>query len=103
MGLWEKFPAVLRLSKNYKIQAVQIFAGGELDGGRSPASNEMNSRQSHAEHGFGERSDFFREYTLSQKNRRFKTVKNTFLTVLGLWEKFPAVLFCDYFTRPLEK
>jgi hypothetical protein len=48
------------------------FLRGELDGGRSPASNEMNSRQSHAEHGFGERSDFFRENTLSQKNRRFE-------------------------------
>jgi hypothetical protein len=38
----------------------------------------MNSRQSHAAHGFGERSDFFREYTLSQKNRRFETVKKYF-------------------------
>jgi hypothetical protein len=51
---------------------------GELDGGRSPASNEMNSRQSLAEHGFGERSDFFRENTLLRKNRRFETVKKVF-------------------------
>jgi hypothetical protein len=43
----------------------------------------MNSRQRHGPHGFGERSDFFREYTLSQKNRRFDTVKNTLLTVSG--------------------
>jgi hypothetical protein len=27
----------------------------------------MNSRQSHAAHGFGERSDFFRENAISQK------------------------------------
>jgi hypothetical protein len=42
----------------------------------------MNSRQSHAAHGFGERSDFFREYTLSQKNRRLETVKNAFFDSL---------------------
>ena len=55
---------------------------GELDGGRSPASNEMDSRQSLAEHGFGERSEFFRENTLSQKNRRFNSLEN----ITG-WEK----------------
>jgi hypothetical protein len=43
----------------------------------------MNSRQSHAPQGFAERSDVFRKYTVLQKTRRFKTVKNTFLTVLG--------------------
>jgi hypothetical protein len=41
----------------------------------------MNSRQNLAEHGFGERSDFFRENALSQKNRRFETAKNAFLAV----------------------
>jgi hypothetical protein len=41
----------------------------------------MNSRQSLAEQVLGERSDVFRENALSQKNRRFETVKNTFLTV----------------------
>ena len=40
---------------------------GELDGGRSPASNQINSRQSLVLHGFGERSDFFSEYALLQK------------------------------------
>ena len=40
---------------------------GELDGGRSPASNQINSRQSLALHGFGARSDFFSEYALLQK------------------------------------
>jgi hypothetical protein len=56
---------------------LSIVLRGELDGGRSPASNEMNSRQSRAEHGFGERRDFFCEYTLSQKNRRFNSLENT--------------------------
>jgi hypothetical protein len=40
---------------------------GELDGGRSPASNQINSRQSLALHGFGARSDFFSDYALLQK------------------------------------
>ena len=52
------------MTEKYKLSR---FLRGELDGGRSPASNEMNSRKSLAEHGFGERSGFFCEYTLSQK------------------------------------
>jgi len=70
--------ASFQLVKEQKKYKPSKFLRGELDGGRSPASNEINSRQSHAAHGFGERSDFFREYTLSQKNRRLETVKILF-------------------------
>ena len=48
---------------------------------RSPASNWINSRQSLALQGLGERSNIFRKYTVLQKIRRFETVKKTFLTV----------------------
>ena len=40
---------------------------GELDGGRSPASNQINSRQSLVLHGFGERSDFFANIRFRKK------------------------------------
>jgi hypothetical protein len=57
------------------------FCGGKLEGGRSTASNQINSRQSLALQGLGERSDIFRKYTVLRKIRRFETVKKTFLTV----------------------
>jgi hypothetical protein len=41
----------------------------------------MNSRQSLALQGLGERSDIFCKYTVLQKIRRFETVKKNFLTV----------------------
>ena len=52
------------MTEKYKLSR---FLRGELDGGRSPASNEMNSRQSHAAHGFGERSDFFANMLFRKK------------------------------------
>jgi hypothetical protein len=60
--------------------AFKCFAG-ELEGGRSPASNRINSCQSLAAQGFGERSDAFCKYSVLQKTRRFETVKISFLTV----------------------
>jgi hypothetical protein len=46
----------------------------------------MDSRQSLAEHGFGERSEFFRENTLSQKIGVFRLSKNFFDSLNGLRE-----------------
>ena len=62
------------LVKELKKYELSNTLRGELDGGQHPASNQINSRQSPALHSFGERSDFFREYALLKKDRRFETI-----------------------------
>ena len=62
--------------------ALQSRDPGLPEGRRSPASIWINSRQTLAVQGFGERSDIFCEDTVSQKIRRFKSVKKAFLTDL---------------------
>ena len=60
--------------------ALQSRDPGLPEGRRSPTSIWINSRQTLAVQGFGERSDVFCEDTVSQKIRRFEAVKKAFLT-----------------------